>query len=165
MYLILEEDITNQVTTTIENTNVVRVKFINDFMSQLNKNFMKFGNKKRKYAEIKNVLMFINIFFGTSLIVAGTINEITQGDANRLITVILGCISIFFISTIPISNKLTETACNKNRNFESLVVKKLNQVKEIFSKIVDDGNVTHDEFLKVVDCNTQYEDARNALKM
>ena len=58
---------------------------------------------------------------------------------------------MFFISTIPVSNKLTEMACIKNRNFESLAVKKLNQVKEIFSKIIDDGNVTHDEFLKVVD--------------
>ena len=112
LYPILEEDVTNQVTTTIENANVVRVKFIKDFVSQLNKDFIKYGNKKRKYAIIKNVLMCINIIVSTSLIIAGTINEITLGDANRLITIILGCISIFFISTIPVSNKLTEMSCN-----------------------------------------------------
>jgi hypothetical protein len=40
-------------------------------------------------------------------------------------------------------------AYNKSRSFKNLAVKKLKQAKEIFSKMIDDENVTHDEFLKL----------------
>ena len=159
-----EVDLSNKVATVIESANVVRINYINDYIYQLEKDYKRYGNKKHRYARAKNILGAIDIVCGTSLFITAVVLEAASLGNNPIISLSLGGAGMLLVATLPLTNKVTDLAANKNRNFEILAVKKLNMCKEIFSKSIDDGEITHDEFLQVLECKRQYEEAKKVLK-
>lgn len=151
----------DKVNSVIENANVVRLKYVNDFILQLEQDYIKYGNKKRRYSKLKNIIMVVDILFGSLLFIIGLILELTSLVHNVVLSLSLGVAGMLLVATLPLTNKITELAANKNRNFEVLAVKKLNMCKEIFSKSIDDQIIGHEEMFQVLECKRQYEAAKN----
>ena len=157
------EDISSKVISTFENANTVRLRYITDFISQLEKDYTKYGNKKRKFVTIKTILFVFDLAFASAAFISSVVVE-SIGAQNHIITIISSGVGLFCLSFLPIITKFTEVFSNKNRNFENLAVNKLNRCKIIFSKSIEDNKISHEELLDVMDVKNQYESAKEVLK-
>ena len=157
-------DYDKKINKIIDNGNSYRINMIKEFINQLNSDFNKYRNKKQKYCKIKNILMFVDLIGGSSLSIAGIIMEIVSLGALSPVSIALTSLGFFMVSTIPISNKLSDKLASKNRNFEILSIKKLNEVKIIFRKAIEDGEISHGEYLLVMEVKKNYEESKIKLK-
>ena len=157
-------DVSNEITSVIENASSIRLQFVKDFINLLEKDFIKYRNKKHKLIRIKNIIFTTDLSIGVILLITSVILQII-GINNKIISIVLGSLGAFCISFLPIISKSAEVFANKNRNFEHLALNKLNQCKTIFSKIIDDSVITHDEVCEIVKCKNQYENAKDDLKI
>jgi len=157
-------DVSNEITSVIENASNIRLQLVKDFINLLEKDFIKYRNKKHKLIRIKNIIFTTDLSIGVILLITSVILQII-GINNKIISIVLGSLGAFCISFLPIISKSAEVFANKNRNFEHLALNKLNQCKTIFSKIIDDSVITHDEVCEIVKCKNQYENAKDDLKI
>ena len=157
-------DISDKVTTVISNANAVRLKYINDFISQLEKDYVKYGNKKRRLIKVRNILFIFDFLVGSILLLASILIQLLAID-NKYLSALLCVGGAICVSILPIITKVAEIIGNKNRNFEQLAVKKLNMCKQIFSRSIEDSKISHEELLEVFECKNQYENARIDLKI
>ena len=159
-----EVDLSDRIDHELDTANKIRVKFITDFLDLLKQHYNKYKSKKNRYAIMKNILMGIDIIGGGALVLTGIISDALTVGISAPVSTGISAAGCLMIATIPISSKITDRLCSRNRNFENLALKKLNQVKTIFSKAIDDNVITHEEFNEVVNCKTEYEDSRKLLK-
>ena len=138
----MNNDIDEKINKIIDDSNEYRVNTIKEFINQLNLDFVKYRNKKQKYCKIKNILMGIDLIGGSSLTIASIILEVVSLGVLSPVSISLSALGFFMVSTIPISNKITDKLASKNRNFEVLSIKKLNEIKIIFSKAIEDNNIS-----------------------
>jgi len=156
-------DLSNDVTSVIENANTVRLRYIIDFISQLESDYRKYGNRKRKLIKVKNIFFVLDFLIGSLLIIASMALQIVGNDS-KIISIIFCAVGVMSISILPIVGKFSELISNKNRNFEQLAVKKLNLCKQIFSRSISDSEISHEELLEIFECKNQYESAKAVLK-
>jgi len=135
-------DLSNDVTSVIENANTVRLRYIIDFISQLESDYRKYGNRKRKLIKVKNIFFVLDFLIGSLLIIASMALQIVGNDS-KIISIIFCAVGVMSISILPIVGKFSELISNKNRNFEQLAVKKLNLCKQIFSRSISDSEISH----------------------
>ena len=159
-----EIDIDEKINKIIDDSNTYRVNSIKEFISELNSDFIKYRNKKNKYCKIKNILMGIDITFGTVLNIAAIILEVVSVGSLTGVSVGLSVSGFILISSLPVSNKLADKLASKNRNFEILSIKKLNEIKIIFSKAIEDGEISHKEYLLIMEAKKSYEESKIKLK-
>ncbi len=145
-------------------TNKYRIKAIKDFIDELKKDYVKYNNKKKSYCLIKSILMGVDIGLGGVLTITSVILEALTFGASTVVSIVLGAIGIGIVSTLPISNKISDKLANKNRNFEIYTIKHLNEVKLIFSKALNDDYISHEEYELVIKSKEEYLAAKQKLK-
>ena len=157
-------ELDEKINKIIDDSNEYRVNTIKEFINQLNSDFVKYRNKKNKYCKIKNILMGIDLIGGSSLTIASIILEVVSLGVLSPVSISLSALGFFMVTTIPFTNKISDKLASKNRNFEVLSIKKLNEVKIIFSKAIEDNNISHEEYLLVMEVKDNYEKSKIKLK-
>ena len=151
--IVPEEDVIKMID---QKSNVYRVKAIKDFINVLKNDYAKYNKQKHKLCIIKNILMSAGI--GTAIV---SIATISFGLGN----IILGLgLAIGGALSLPVINKIVDKYTSKKRNLETLANKYLSEVKLIFSKALDDKDITHEEFETVMECKDNYVKAKQKLK-
>ena len=82
--------------------------------------------------------MGLDIISGGALTLTGIILEAFSLGSSTAVSLALSGVGIGIISTLPLSHKLTDKMTSKTRNFQILAGNKLNKVKLIFSKAIED---------------------------
>ena len=100
--------------------------------------------------------MGVDIFIGTTLFIAGITLEVVSLGAATIPSIILTSIGGFAASSLPLSMKLIDRQTSKKRNIEIQCKNKLNEIKLIFSKVMNDNHITHEEFELVMEIKKNY---------
>ena len=65
-----------------EIANKYRINTVKEFIRELNQDYQKYNNKKKRYCALKNILMTIDIGMGSILTISGLVLEaVTCGGA------------------------------------------------------------------------------------
>jgi len=126
--------------------NKNRIESIKEFINELKTDYQKYLNKKKKYTSIKNILMTVDIAFGSILTICGIILEVVSMGASSVVSLAMSGVGVFVVSTLPLSMKISDKLESKNRNFTILSQNKINKVKIIFSKALEDDYISQEEF-------------------
>lgn len=145
-------------------SNKIRINSIKDFIKSLNDDFIKYQKKKHKYSIIKNVLTIFDIGIGGTLTIAGVVLEVITLGGSTPVSIALGSIGIGMVSILPISHKISDKFENKTRNFQILASNKIEKVKLIFSRALEDNYISGEEFELVMTVKKEYYEAKLNLK-
>lgn len=166
--IISEEEVVKMIDSKVNHidslANKMRIDSIKDFIRELNVDFKKYQNKKRKYSAIKNVLTAVDIGVGSVLAIAGIVLEVVTVGASTIPSVIMGGIGFGIVCTLPLSMKISDRLESKNRNFTILSQKVLSEVKLIFSKALEDSYIDQKEYELVINCRKNYLESKHKLK-
>ena len=163
--LVPEEDVIKMINEkSYKEGNKYRIKAIKDFIDELNNDYVKYNDKKNRYCLVKNILMSVDISLGGILTIASVILEAITFGASTALSVVMGATGIGIVSTLPISNKISDKLASKNRNFEIYAKNHLNEVKLIFSKALNDDYINHEEYELVIKSKEEYLAAKQKLK-
>ena len=149
--LIPEEEIKSLIDQKLKKSDEVRLNFIKEFIDELEIDYKKYQYAKQKYATVKNILVGFDIISGGVLTLTGIILEVFSLGSSTVVSLVLSGVGIELISTLPLSHKLTDKLTCKTRNFQTSAGNKLNKVKLIFSKAIEDESTTHEEYESIVE--------------
>ena len=166
--IISEDEVVKMIDSKVNHidslANKMRIDSIKDFIRELNVDFKKYQNKKRKYSVIKNVLTAVDIGVGSVLTIAGIVLEVVTVGASTIPSVIMGGIGFGIVCSLPLSMKISDKLESKNRNFTILSQKILAEVKLIFSKALEDSYIDQKEYELVINCRKNYLESKQKLK-
>ena len=108
--------------------------------------------------------MGIDISIKGILIIVGVVFEVVIIGVVIILLLVLGVVGVGVVVILFISNKIIDIFVNKNRNFEILTIKYLNEVKLIFSKVLEDNIIIYDEYNLVINLKKEYEVSKYKLK-
>ena len=166
--IISEDEVVKMIDSKVNHidslANKMRIDSIKDFIRELNVDFKKYQNKKRKYSAVKNVLTAVDVSVGTVLAIAGIVLEVVTVGASTIPSVIMGGIGFGIVCTLPLSMKISDRLESKNRNFTILSQKVLSEVKLIFSKALEDSYINQKEYELVINCRKNYLESKHKLK-
>ena len=108
--------------------------------------------------------MTVDIAFGSILTICGIILEVVSMGASSVVSLAMSGVGVFVVSTLPLSMKLSDKLESKNRNFTILSQNKINKVKIIFSKALEDDYISQEEFETVMECRKEYLESKIILK-
>ena len=145
-----------------EKANRYRIENIKKFIDKLNECYKKYNGLKKTNVGLKNMFQYS----GMGLTLSSTILSIllVGGVAVPIflpISVGLGISTIMFYGL----NKVHDIRIRKYRNLETLSQNELLEVKQIFSKAIDDGNITENEHNFILNIEDKFNKALRKIKI